>query len=195
MKLLRVLLVGAFLLCLLGQTTISGGEAPQGAYVTGPVLLTIEEFTCSGTPIAYGQKVRLGQAVGYEILPLALPDVTGKSPYEQHLLEISAIAGGDHTLLYALHGGGEVAADPTDAAPAAGIFAPDGIVTGEAWYTTAQLSGGSPGDTVTALLLSGVFREAEFTLVEKSPGGLWLLRCGDCLEAVCTLKEITFEFQ
>ena len=49
------------------------------------------------------------------------------------------------------------------------------------------------GDKFRGRILSGVFREGEFTLVEKSPEGKCLLASRDCLEEICTLKEVTIQ--
>lgn len=195
MKLLRIILVFAFVAVLLSQLLISGGggSEPAGNYITGQVLLPVEKMELTGDPIPYGQRVRLGQAVSYEVFPLELPEVGGKSPYQRHLLSLSAIAGGDRELLLSLYGGEDRAGKPLDASPAAGIFSPEGIVTGDTWYLVAELPGGKVGDSFRGIILSGVFREAEFTLVEKSPEGKWLLSCRDWLEAVCTLKEVTLQ--
>lgn len=193
MRILRMTLVGLFAVVLLWQLPISGSrkDAPEGNYITGQVLLPVESFHLTGKPIPYGQRVRLGQAVSYEVLPLELPDVSGKSPYERHLLSLSAVAEGDRPLLLALCGGEEIPGRPLDASPASGIFSPHGIVAGDTWYLIAELPGGTVGDSFSGLILSGVFREAEFTLVEKSPEGKWLLSCRDALEEVCALKEAT----
>lgn len=195
MKLLRIMLVFAFAAILLSQLLIpgSGERMPEGNYITGQVLLPLEELDLTGAPIPYGQRVRLGQAVSYEVFPLELPDVSGKSTYERHLLSLSAVAEGDRPLLLALHGAEEVTGKPLDASPASGIFSPRGIVTGDTWYLIAELPGGNVGDRFRGLILSGVFREAEFTLVEKSSEGKWLLSCRDCLEVVCTLQEVTVQ--
>ena len=196
MKLLKIALTAAFALLLLGGLWIpAGGDgaAPEGSYITGQVLLPVEAMELTGDPISYGQRVRLGQAVSYGVFPLELPDISGKSPYERHLLMLSAIAEGDRPLLLALSGGEAVSGEPVDASPASGIFSPEGVITGDTWYLLAELSGGSVGDSFRGTILSGVFQEAEFTLVEKSPEGKWLLSCRDYMEAVCTLRELTLQ--
>lgn len=192
MKLLRMLLVGAFALFLLTRVWIpgSGEEMPEGTYLTGQVLLPVEELELTGHPIPYGKRVRLGQPISYEVFPLELPDFSGRSVHETHLLSLSALAEGDRATLLALNGGQDRAGTPLDPSPASGIFSPRGIITGDIWYLVTELPGGNAGDRIRGTILSGVFREAEFTLVEKSPEGKWLLSCGDCLESVCTLKEV-----
>lgn len=196
MKLFRIILVSGFAVFLMAQVLIPGsGERnlPEGNYITGQVLLPVEKMELTGNPIPYGQKVRLGQAVSYKAFPLEVPSVSGKSVYERHLLTLSAIAEKDRLRLISLYGGEDIPGKPLDASPAAGIFSPDGIVTGNVWYMIAELPGGAAGDSFQGVILSGVFREAEFTLVEKSPEGKWLISCRDCLEEICTLKEAVVE--
>ena len=195
MKLFRFLFLVFFAVFLLNQLVFpsSREDAPNGTYITGQVLLPVEKMELTGDPIPYGQRVRLGQAVSYEEFPVELPDVAGKSPYERHLLSLSAVAEGDRALLLALCGGEGRSGKPLDASPCGGIFSPEGIVTGDTWYLVAELPGGNVGDKFRGRILSGVFREGEFTLVEKSPEGKCLLASRDCLEEICTLKEVTIQ--
>lgn len=194
MKLFRIILVSLFALFLLTQVLIPGSREevfPPAGHITGQVLLPVEPVEFMGDPIPYGQRVRLGQPVSYEEAPLALPEVGEKNPYQRHLLTLSSVAEGDRELLLALCGGEDKPGKPLDASPTGGILSPVGIVTGDTWYLITELPAGAVGDQFHGFILSGVFREAEFTLVEKSPEGKWLLACRDCLEDVCTLKEVT----
>lgn len=200
MKYLRCALVTVFLLFLLWQGTIfvlPEQNSPEGLYIEGEVLFSLEEVNLSGIRcLPYGERVVEGQVLSRTAADHSGGKVPGEAPYARHTLRVEALAaypeGNSVGTLLRLAGQETLPPEGVTVSPAAGVFSPQGIIRGDTWWLLAELPF-SPqvGMEIPCTLLSGVGKRGVLVVEEKSPEGKWLLSSKDHMEAVSTLRYLT----
>lgn len=200
MKLLRYLLVAAFGAFLLWQGTVfvlPEEGPPEGLYIEGEVLFSLEEVTISGVRcLPWGERVLEGQALSRTAPDFSGGTVPGEDPYARHRLRVEALAaypeGNSVGTLLRLAGCETPQPDRVTISPAPGVLSPRGIIQGDTWWLLAELPFSSQvGAEIPCTLLSGVGERAVLVVEEKSPEGLWLLSSKDHMEAVASLRYLT----
>lgn len=200
MKLFRYALVAAFGLALFWQGTVSilpESEPPEGLYIEGAVLFSLEEVTLSGIRcLPYGERVVEGQALSRTSADYSHGKARGEDPWARHNLRVEALAaypeGNSVGTLLRLSGVELAVPETVTVSPAAGVFSPRGIIQGDTWWLVADLPfSAHVGMEIPCTLLSGVGKRGTLVVEEKSPEGLWLLSCKDHMEAVATLRYLT----